>query len=148
MPTAPKEWIAEIAAAYLDAAEAIPFGPMVGKAFGEAELFHLAPEVAVKFRGLGRSKRTLEKAAEAALASYAENRGRNGGVLRQRHLAFAFCYLVSHYGLKLLTARQVNNLVIYVEANRPALTDLVRAMKPVKRSHPIPRRDTDGRDVN
>ena len=136
MPTTPEAWIVEIAAAYRDAAEAVPFGPMVGERFGEAELFHLAPPVAVKFRGLGRSTRTLQKATDAALASYVANRGRHGGVLRQRHLAFAFCYLASHYGLNLLTARQVDNLLIYVEDNRPVLSRLVRATKPNKRLHP------------
>jgi len=136
MPTTPEAWIVEIAAAYQDAAEAIPFGPMVGERFGEAELFHLAPAVAVKFRGLGRSTRARQKATDAAVASYVANRRRHGGVLRQHHLAFAFCYLASHYGLDLLTARHVDKLLIYIEDNRPVLSRLVRATKPNKRLHP------------
>lgn len=136
MPRTPEAWIVEIAAAYRDAAEAIPFGPMVGERFGETELFHLAPPVAVKFRGFGRSTRALQKATDAALASYVANRGRHGGVLRQRHPAFAFCYLASHYGLNLLTARQVDSLLIYIEEHRPVLSRLVRATKPNKRLQP------------
>ena len=52
LPAAPEAWLEEIRAAYADAREAIPFGPAVGQLFGEGELFHLAPAVALKFRNL------------------------------------------------------------------------------------------------
>ncbi len=63
-PKRREEWLAEIAAAYLDAREAIPFGDMLGEPLdkeGEADLFHLASAVAVKFRGLSPSARLRQR---------------------------------------------------------------------------------------
>ena len=135
-PKTPEAWIVEIAAAYQDAADAIPFRPIAGEPFGQTHLFQLAPAVAVNFRGRGGSTRVLAKATDAALASYVANRGRHGGVLRQRHLAFAFSYLAAHWGLGLLTARQVDTIMIDIEQNRPVLSRLVRSTKPNKRLQP------------
>src|SRR6266542_2293193 len=77
IPESLEAWVIEIAAAYLDASEAIPFGPEAGERFGEAELFHLAPAVALKLRGLPRSGRRRARATEAALASYIATRDGN-----------------------------------------------------------------------
>ena len=63
-------WIRDIAAAYCDSQEAIPFGRLIGEPIAEGDLFHLAPRVALKVRGLRASPRNLKKATEAALASY------------------------------------------------------------------------------
>src|SRR5262245_22089151 len=57
LPTSREAWLNEIARALRDAAEAIPFGPLVGASFGADELFHLGPVTALKFRGMRRSKR-------------------------------------------------------------------------------------------
>ena len=54
----------EIAAAYCDAQEAIPFGRLIGEPIAEGDLFHLAPRVALKVRGLRASLRNLKKAAD------------------------------------------------------------------------------------
>lgn len=70
LPSAPKAWLKEIAAAYLDAEEAIPFGPLAGATITKKDLFHLAPSVCIKFRGLERSKTNIKKVTEAALSSY------------------------------------------------------------------------------
>ena len=48
-PKCKSEWIAEIAEAYRDAEEAIPFGPITGQLIEEKDLFHLAPAVCLKF---------------------------------------------------------------------------------------------------
>jgi len=124
-PKRREEWLAEIAAAYLDAREAIPFGDMLGEPFGEADLFHLASAVAVKFRGLSPSARLRKRANEAALASYAANVAANPSVLEDPHLAFASCYLASHYGLQLLTAARVDALMADVQRNRTTLASLI-----------------------
>ena len=68
IPASLEAWPVEIATAYRDARDAIPFGPVVGEPFGETELFHLAPTVALKMRGLPRTARRLARATEAALA--------------------------------------------------------------------------------
>lgn len=74
-------WLREIAAAYGEAQEAIPFGRLIGEPIAEGDLFHLAPRVALKVRGLRASPRNLKKATEAALASYVANEERQPEVL-------------------------------------------------------------------
>jgi hypothetical protein len=52
IPPTPAAWLAEIAAAYEDAREALAFAPAVGADVREEDLFHLAPAVCIKFRAL------------------------------------------------------------------------------------------------
>ncbi len=51
IPASANEWLIEIAEAYKDAEDAIPFGPAAGVDITEGMLFHIAPSVCVKFRG-------------------------------------------------------------------------------------------------
>ena len=136
LPASLDAWLVEIAAAYQDARDAIPFGPAAGEPFGEGELFHLAPTVALKLRGLPRSTRKLARATEAALASYVATRDLNPAVFESPHLSFAFCYLASHHGLGLLDEAQTEEVMDYVERKRRSLARLVtRGTKP-DRPHP------------
>jgi hypothetical protein len=112
----PEEWLEEIRLAYADAREAIPFGQVVGQRFGERELFHLAPVVALKFRGLPR-RANLNRATEAALSSYVANLGTERAVLSDPRLAFSFCYLVSHYELGLVDMAAVESVMDFLERN-------------------------------
>lgn len=125
VPESLEAWLVEIAAAYLDASEAIPFGPAVGERFGEAELFHLAPAVALKLRGLPRSGRKLARATEAALASYIATREGNPKVFANPHLSFAFCYLASNHGLGLLGEARTEEVMDYVQRHRRSLARLI-----------------------
>ncbi|MCK9420533.1 MAG: hypothetical protein M0R70_14270 [Nitrospirae bacterium] len=43
LPSESKAWLKEIAAAYLDAEEAIPFGPAAGAVLTKKDLLHLGP---------------------------------------------------------------------------------------------------------
>jgi hypothetical protein len=138
VPASPEDWLIEISAAYRDAREAIPFGPLVDQPFGESELFHLAPAVTLKFRDLPQSSRRLGRAAEAALASYVVNRDDSPGVFKSPHLAFTFCYLASHYGLGLVSASNVDSLMEYVVAHRKELECLIDSGR-----KPTTRRPTD-----
>ena len=115
-PAGPEEWLEEIRLAYADAREAIPFGQVVGRRFGEPELFHLAPAVALKFRGLPR-RANLKRATEAALSSYVANLETNDAVLSDPRLAFSFCYLASHYGLGLVDMAAVESVMDFLERN-------------------------------
>jgi hypothetical protein len=137
VPESLEAWLVEIAAAYRDASEAIPFGPAVGARFGEVELFHLAPSVALKLRGLPRSRRKLSRATEAALASYIANRDANPEVFANPHLSFAFSYLASHHGLGLLGETQTEQVMDYVERHRRSLARLITGgAKPNKPAQP------------
>lgn len=123
LPGSPETWLEEIRAAYADAREAIPFGPLAGHRFGERELFHLAPAVALKFRCLPSRGRTLKRATEAALSSYVANLDDQGSMLSDPRLAFAFCYLASHYGLGLVEMATVDSVMQFLERNAGRLKD-------------------------
>src|SRR6516165_7724560 len=103
-PQHPVEWLHEIDDAYRDAHETLPFMPLVGVMPSENKLFHLAPRVAVKFRGLPLSR--IDTATEAALSSYVASQELAGSALDDPYLAFAFCYLASHFGLGLINVRR------------------------------------------
>jgi hypothetical protein len=102
-PRSPLQWLDEVATAYADAYETIPFGPAVGADLRESNLFHLAPSVCLKFRAMPAAKATLKRATTAALASYVATEEREPEVFSKPHLAFAFCYLAAHGGLDLVT---------------------------------------------
>jgi hypothetical protein len=124
IPNSPQAWLEEIANAYIDARETIPFGPLVGQDIKPEDLFHLAPLACLKFRGLGRSETLRKKATEAALTSYVANQENLPDVFVVPQLAFAFAYLASHFGLDLLYAEAVNPLMEYVEEHQWTLLQL------------------------
>ena len=114
VPQTAAGWADEIAAAYEDAREALPFTPLVGVVAGARELFHLAPHVAIKFRGLPESRR--ETAVEAALSTYVASEG--SMALDDPRLAFALCYLASHFGLSLVSEETVDEVMDHLTARR------------------------------
>ena len=122
LPTGREGWLIEIARALRDASEAIPFGPLAGASFGAAELFHLGPVIALKFRGMRRSKRAMREITEAALASYVATASEGSGSLTDSRVAFAFTYLASHFALDLLTEQQVAELMDYIESHPDSLS--------------------------
>jgi len=126
IPSSPEAWLHEIADAYLDAREAIPFGIVVGQSISESELFHMAPAVCLKFRGIRKSERLLQKATDAALTSYVSTRDRVGTVLDVPQVAFAFCYLAAHFGLDLLDEAQVGVVMDYIEKEAGRLVEMTR----------------------
>lgn len=122
LPTSRKTWLNEIARALRDATEAIPFGPLAGASFGAGELFHLGPVIALKFRGMRRSKQTEREITKAVLASYVATESEGSGSLKDPRVAFAFTYLTSHFALNLLTEQQVGELMDYIENHPEALS--------------------------
>ena len=114
IPKSQEGWLREIAAAYNDAREAVPFGPLVGTEVREADLFHLAPSVCLKYRCVSSSKRALKKATEAALTSYVATRAQEPTVFAKPYFAFAFCYLAAHFGLDILSQPEVAAVMDFV----------------------------------
>jgi hypothetical protein len=123
LPATPEAWLEEIRAAYADAREAVPFGPVVGQRIDEEELFHLAPAVALKFRSLPARAANLKRATDAALASYVANLAGQGSALSDSRLAFGFCYLASHYGLGLVEMTAVESAMEFLERNAELLNE-------------------------
>jgi hypothetical protein len=93
-----------------------PFIPMVGLVPRRRDLFHLAPHVAIKFRGLPESRR--EAAAEAALATYVASNG--DPALADPRLAFALCYLAGHLGLDLVEEHTVERVMARLAPATPS----------------------------
>ena len=105
LPTTPDDWLDEIQLAIADARETKPFGLLTGQRITDANLFHLAPLVCMKFRGLDyRNEELRRKVTEGALANYVANSdpdGINHGLESRPLLAFALCYVTAHYVLDL-----------------------------------------------
>jgi hypothetical protein len=121
IPRNPQEWLDEIARAYLDARETMPYGSFVGQVITEKDLYHMAPAVCLKFRGFKQSDKLLKKATDAALSSYVATRDLVGDLLEIPQIAFAFCYLASHYGLDLVGEEVVDAVMEYLEREKQAL---------------------------
>ena len=124
-PKSEFEWITDIAEAYRDAEEAIPFGVFTGQVIEEKDLFHFAPSVCLKFRGIKRTKRNLKKATDAALSSYVASKDSVGNVLDDPHISFAFCYLASHFALNLVDEKEISDIMEYIEAHRKDLAEAI-----------------------
>ena len=118
IPGSPQAWLEEIAMAYKDARETIPFGAFVGQDIKPDDLFHMAPVICLKFRGLALNGELRKQAAEAALSSYVATKDRSPEVLSVPQFAFAFAYLASHFGLGLLDGETVNAVMEYIEEHR------------------------------
>jgi len=125
VPSSPAAWLQEIALAYCDAEEAIPFAELLGDDVGGHDLFQLAPIVCLKFRGLRRTKKRLRQATEAALTSFVVSTTQTPELERHPPLAFAFCYLASHFGLDLATEAQVDEVMEYLVANEADLREAI-----------------------
>lgn len=110
LPVPLDERLDEIARAYVDAAEAVPFGIFTtGAPLREQDLFHLAPHVFLKFRRLpeGRRKAIVEGALASYVATTSSGTAAAEAVKRSPLLAFAFCYLASHLVAGLLDEESV-----------------------------------------
>ena len=73
LPRTPAQWLKEIKLAIADAREAEPFAPLVGTEITDANLFHLAPLVCLKFRGRKLKGREADRVIKVALANYVAN---------------------------------------------------------------------------
>lgn len=119
IPKTPDEWLAEIAAAYQEAYETLPFMPLVEVEPTEDVLFHLAPRVAIKFRGLPLSR--SKAAVDAALTSHFATNEQTPGIFASPHLSFAFSYLASHFGIGLLNQEEVDEVMTLIENRQEEL---------------------------
>lgn len=117
IPETPEQWLQEVAAAYRDAKEAIPFGPVSGVEITEQELFQLAPVVCLKFRGIKRTRKLQKRVTEAALSSYVVNEESRSRAMENPIMAFALCYLASHYGLDLIDDAASEEALQYIECH-------------------------------
>ena len=119
-------WLEEIVNAYCDAMETIPFGPLAGKEITHEDLFHVAPIICLKFRGIKRNKRNSKLAAEAALCSYIATKDRTENELTDPCISFALCYVASHYGLDFLGEEEAVSILDYIESRSEQLIEKIK----------------------
>ena len=120
-PTTPDDWLDEIKVAIADASKTKPFGLLTGQRITNANLFHLAPLVCMKFRGLDyRDEELRTRVTEGALANYVANSDPDGidhGLEQRPLLAFAMCYIAAHYVLDLIDEEQATAALDYCDEN-------------------------------
>ena len=123
LPNTPTEWQSEIASAYADAFETLPFMPLVDVVPEESVLFHLAPRVAIKFRGLSDDQVGI--ATEAALSSYIASKDQVGAALDDPRIAFAFCYLAAQFGLNIVAEQTAAQVMAFIEQDKDAFANAI-----------------------
>jgi len=117
LPGTSDQWLKEIRLAWKDAAEAKPFGSV---AISDAELFHLAPLVCLKFRGRELTGEEADRVRKTALANYVVNTDSDAQVkslASKPKLAFALCYVASHLVLDLLEEQMAGEILDYCEGH-------------------------------
>ena len=98
--------------------ETEPFGPLTGERITDANLFHLAPLVCLKFRGRKLVGREADRVTETALANYVVNSDPEGvdhGLESKPLLAFAVCYVTAHLALDLVDEKRAEAILNYCE---------------------------------
>lgn len=120
LPRTSAQWLKEIRLAIADADETKPFGSVVGSAVTDANLFHLAPLVCLKFRGRKLKEREADRVIKVALANYLANSGSEGmnhGLEQRPLMAFTLCYVTAHLALDLIDEETAETVLAYCEEN-------------------------------
>src|ERR1700694_1810468 len=105
LPQTPDQWLKEILLALKVARETKPFARLTGTTLTDADLFHLAPLVCLKFRGRKLAGAEADRVTKGALANYVVNTGPDAavqGLESKPQLAFALCYVAAHLVLDLV----------------------------------------------
>ncbi len=111
LPKMPGQWLKEILLAWKDARETRRFARLTGTKLTDADLFHLAPVVCLKFRG--RKLTGADRVTKGALANYVLNA--KNGLETQPQLAFALCYVAAHVVLDLVEEQTGAEIMAYCE---------------------------------
>ena len=114
----PEGWLLEIKLAIRDARDTEPFSLLTGEKITDANLFHLAPLVCLKFRGRKLAGREADRVTKAALANYVVNSDPEGidhGLKEKPLLAFAECYVAAHLALDLIDEEQAEAILNFCE---------------------------------
>jgi hypothetical protein len=116
----PEGWLLEIKLAIKDARDAEPLSILTGERITDANLFHLAPLVCLKFRGRKLVGREADRVTRTALANYVANsdpEGDDHGLSHKPLLAFAVCYVAAHLALDLIDEERAEAILDYCEGH-------------------------------
>ena len=140
IPKTDSAWLEEVRLAFADAAEALPVLAMLGDSTTPAQLYTIAPNVCAKFRGLPSSGARFNGARDTALQSFVESSEIFSEVFECPEVAFAFCYVTSHFGYELLVREDVERIMTYLTDHMVQLLTPAKAKpskaKPVKTKAP------------
>ena len=92
LPGTPAEWFKEIQKAVADAKKTRPFGWLFLHRITDANLFHLAPLICLKFRGRQTRGPEAKRVIGTALANHVANAD-NHGLKSRPVMAFVLCYI-------------------------------------------------------
>jgi len=118
LPKTPDQWLKEILLGMKDARETKPFARLTGTTLTDADLFHLAPLVCLKFRGRKLAGAEADRVTKGALANYVVNTGPDAalqGLESKPQLAFALCYVAAHLVLDLVDEQTAAEIMGYCE---------------------------------
>jgi hypothetical protein len=118
LPRTREGWLLEIRLAIKDARETEPFSTLTGERITDANLFHLAPLVCLKFRGRKLMGREADRVTETALANYVVNSDPDGvdhGLETKPLLAFAIRYVTAHLALDLVDDQKAETILNFCE---------------------------------
>ena len=118
LPESPDQWLAEIRLAWKDSRETKSFAHMTGTNVADADLFHLAPLVCLKFRGRESTGKEADKVTKGALANYVVNTGPDAsvqGLASNPKMAFALCYVSAHLVLELVDEETASEILDFCE---------------------------------
>src|ERR1700732_2541630 len=113
LPKTPDQWLKEILLALKDARETKPFARLTGTKLTDADLFHLAPLVCLKFRGRKLTGKDAARVTEGAVANYGVNAEK--GLKASPNLAFALCYVAAHLVLGVVDEPTAGAIMGYCE---------------------------------
>ena len=122
LPRTLDQWLKEVLLAWKDAGEAKPSARLTGTKLTDANLFHLAPMVCLKFRGRKLAGEEADRVTKGALANYVVNTGPEAavtGLESKPHLAFALCYVAAHLVLGLVDEQTAGEIMGYCEGHLP-----------------------------
>jgi len=128
LPKTKQEWLQDIAKAYNDALDTKVFGELTrGYPLTDEELFHLAPHICIKFRGLDVDQKRRNEIVEGTLASYVVTEDMEvGQFLHDSPLfAFCFCYLAAHYAADLMEEEIASAVMDYCLENLNTLENMI-----------------------
>lgn len=131
IPKTDSAWLDEVKLAFADAAEALPVLAMLGDSTTSGKLYTIAPNVCAKFRGLPSSGAKFSSARDTALQSFVASSEVFEEAFECPEVAFAFCYVTSHFGYELLVREDVERIMTYLTDHADRLLAPIKT-KPVK----------------
>src|ERR1019366_733000 len=137
LPKSSDQWLTEIRLAWKDARETKSFAHMTGTNATDADLFHLAPLVCLKFRGREITGKEADKVTKGALANYVVNTGPDAnvqGLESNPKMAFALCYVAAHLILGLVDEQAASEILDFCEERLTGkkADDVATAKQPVR----------------